>query len=109
MDLEKLTSEERLIAEQAILNFRSLNKACDEAKDGTVLALAEKLALIQGRKLIQQTLQTSLELQARAIGKKSEVSRACSCGRTKAQHGRQAAPSGVARSKVPARTRLVAA
>lgn len=70
MELEKLTAEERLIAEQAILNFRSLNKACDEAKDGTVLAVAEKLAMIQGRKLVQQTLQTSLELQARAIEKK---------------------------------------
>ena len=70
MDLEKLTEEERLIAEQAVQNFRSLKKACDDAKDGTVLAVAERLALIQGRKLIQQTLQTSLELQARAIEKK---------------------------------------
>jgi hypothetical protein len=70
MDFEKLTVEERLIAEQAILDFQSLNKACDEAKDGTVLAVAERLALIQGRKLIQRTLQTSLELQARAIEKK---------------------------------------
>lgn len=70
MDLEKPTAEERLIAEQAILNFRSLNKACDDAKDGTVLAVGERLALIQGRKLIQQTLQTSLDLQARAIEKK---------------------------------------
>jgi hypothetical protein len=58
MEFEKLTAEERLIAEQAILNFRSLNKACDDAKDGTVLAVS------------QQTLQTSLELQARAIEKK---------------------------------------
>ncbi len=70
MEFEKLTAEERLIAEQAVLNFRSLNKACDDAMDGTVLAAAEKLAMIQGRKLIQQTLQTSLELQARAIEKK---------------------------------------
>ncbi len=42
-----------------------------------------------GRKLIQQTLQTSLELQARAIEKKSEGSRVCSCGRTKSHHGRK--------------------
>jgi len=56
MELEKLTAEERLIAEQAILNFRSLNKACDDAKDGTVLAVAEKLAMIQGRKLIRNSL-----------------------------------------------------
>jgi hypothetical protein len=32
--------------------------------------VAERVALIQGRKLIQQTLQTSLDLQARAIEKK---------------------------------------
>lgn len=70
MEFEKLTAEERLIAEQAVLNFRSLNQACDDAKHGTVLAVAERLALIQGRKLIQQTLQTSLELQARTIEKK---------------------------------------
>jgi hypothetical protein len=70
MNLDKLTAEERLIAEQAILNFRSFSKACDEAKDGAVLAVAERLALIQARKLIQQTLQTSLEMQARAIEKK---------------------------------------
>ena len=43
--------------------------------------------MIQRRKFIQQTRQTSLELQARGI-QKSEVSRACSCGRTKAHHGR---------------------
>ena len=49
MDLEKLTAEERLIAEQAVLNFRSLNKACDDAKDGTVLAVVERPTLIQGR------------------------------------------------------------
>ena len=34
MEFEKLNAEERLIAEQAVLNFRSLNKACDDAKAG---------------------------------------------------------------------------
>ena len=32
MQFEKLTAEERLIAEQAILSSRSLNKACDDAR-----------------------------------------------------------------------------
>lgn len=70
MNFEKLTAEERLIAEQAVMNFRTLNEACDAAKDGTVLAVAERLAMTQGRELIRQTLQTSMDLQARAIEKK---------------------------------------
>ena len=32
------------MAEQAVLNFRSLNNACDDARDGTVLAVAGKSA-----------------------------------------------------------------
>ena len=53
MNLEKLTSEEPLIAEQAILSFHSRNKARDEAYDGTVVAVTERIVRIQGRKLIQ--------------------------------------------------------
>ncbi len=33
MEFEKLTGDERLIAEQVILNFRSLNKACDDTME----------------------------------------------------------------------------
>ena len=32
MEFEKLNAEERLVAEQAVLNFRSLNKACDDRR-----------------------------------------------------------------------------
>jgi len=52
------TSEERLLAEQAVLNLRSLNETCDDAADGTVLAIAEKLAVEQGCELTRRTLQT---------------------------------------------------
>jgi len=41
MWFDDLTPEERLIAEQAVENFRSLNDACDAAADGTVLSVAE--------------------------------------------------------------------
>jgi hypothetical protein len=41
MKFDELTAAERLIAEQAVLNLRSLNKACDNAADGTVLAIGE--------------------------------------------------------------------
>ena len=62
--------DERLIAEQAVLNLRSLNKACDAAADGTVLAIAEQVAMTQGRELIRRTLQSSLDQQTRTVEKK---------------------------------------
>jgi hypothetical protein len=61
MNFDELTPAERLIAEQAILNLRTLNNACDMAADGTVLAIAETLAVQQGRKLTQKTLQMSVD------------------------------------------------
>ena len=70
MNFEELTPEERLIAEQAVLNLRSLNDACDAAADGTVLAIAEKLAVAQGRELIRQTVQASVDRQTKAVEKK---------------------------------------
>ena len=70
MNWEQLTAEERLLAEQAVLNVRELNQACDEAADGTVLDVCEKLAVEQGRKLIRQTMEASLQRQAQEVEKK---------------------------------------
>lgn len=70
MIFEELTPEERLVAEQAVLNLRSLNDACDAAADGTVLAVAEKMAIKQGRELTQRTLQASVDRQTKAVEKK---------------------------------------
>ncbi len=70
MNWSELSPTERLIAEQAVMNFRSLNAACDAAADGTVLAVAETLALEQGRELIRRTLEASLEQQAQGLEKK---------------------------------------
>ena len=70
MNFDELSPEERLIAEQAVLNLRSLNKACDAAADGTVLAIAEQVAMTQGRELIRRTLQTSLDQQVQMVEKK---------------------------------------
>ncbi len=70
MNFDELSPEERLIAEQAVMNLRSLNEACDAAADGTVLALAEQVAMTQGRELIRRTLQASLDQQARTVEKK---------------------------------------
>ena len=70
MKLDELSPEERLIAEQAVMNFRSLNKACDAAADGTVLVVAEQLAMAQGRELIRRTVEASLSEQVRTVEKK---------------------------------------
>ena len=70
MFFEELTPEERLVAEQAVLNLRSLDKACDAAADGTVLAIAEKIAVEQGRELTRRTLQVSVDRQTKAVEKK---------------------------------------
>lgn len=70
MDWDQMTPEERLIAEQAVLNFRELNKACDAAADGTVLNVCEKLAMQQGRELIRRTMEVTLNQQAAEVEKK---------------------------------------
>jgi hypothetical protein len=70
MNWDELTAEERLLAEQAVMNFRALNKACRSAADGKVLAVAETLAMQQGRELILQTLQASLAQESREVEKK---------------------------------------
>lgn len=70
MNWDGLSAAERLLAEQAVMNFRSLNAACDAAADGQVLAVAETLALQQGRELIRRTLEVSLQHQAEDLEKK---------------------------------------
>lgn len=70
MDWNGLTAEERLLAEQAVLNLRSLNETCDDAADGTVLAIAERLAVEQGREFTRRTLQAAVDRQAQAVEKK---------------------------------------
>jgi len=70
MNFAELSPIERLIAEQAVLNLRTLNTACDAAADGKVLAIAEGLAVDQGRELTRRTLQASLDAQVHAVEKK---------------------------------------
>jgi hypothetical protein len=70
MNFDELSPEERLIAEQAVVNLRSLNKACDAAADGIVLAVGEKLAVEQGRELIRRTLQATLDAQVESVENK---------------------------------------
>lgn len=70
MNFDELNSEERLIAEQAVMNLRTLNTAARAAADGTVFAVAEKLAVEQGRELTRRTLQASLNAEVKTVEKK---------------------------------------
>jgi hypothetical protein len=67
---EHLSPEERLLAEQAVLQYRSLRKACVEAPDGKVLGIAERIAVHQGREMTRRTLETALQQEATEVEKK---------------------------------------
>jgi hypothetical protein len=70
LDWNTLEPQERLLAEQFILNLRALNQACDAASDGTVLNVCESLAVAQGRELVRRSIETALQKQAAAVEKK---------------------------------------
>ena len=67
---EQLSAEERLLAEQAVLQYRALRKACAEAPHGKVLGVAERLAVDQGREMTRRTLETALQQEAGEAEKK---------------------------------------
>lgn len=70
MNWDELSAEERLLAEQAVLNRRALRAACRAAPDGRVLAVAEQLAIEQGREFIRSMLESSLQEEGREAEKK---------------------------------------
>lgn len=81
MKWDELTPEERLLAEQMIVNYRELNQACDAAADGTVVDVCEKMALQQGRELTRRTIEIALHQQAHEVEKKGRrVGRAAAEG-----------------------------
>ena len=61
---------ERLIMEQALLFARALRECAEQAADGTVLAIAEKVAVQQGREFVRKSLLITLQGQAAAVEKK---------------------------------------
>ena len=70
MNWDEMTADERLMAEQAVLNLRALNRVCRLAPDGHVLDVAERLALEQGRELTRQTLEVALHAEGAEVEKK---------------------------------------
>lgn len=70
MDWSEMTAEERLLAEQAVMNLRTLKTACRAAPHGKVLAVGERLAVEQGRELTRRTLETAMQAEAGDLEKK---------------------------------------
>ena len=83
-----ISPEERLIAEQAILNLRELNKTCDAAPHGKVFAIAETMAVNQGREFICKSLESSLATQATDV-EKNGTARTCSCNGAREHCGKR--------------------
>jgi hypothetical protein len=61
-----------LLAEQAVMNLRTLKTACRAAPHGKVLAVGERLAVQQGRELIRRTLETAMQAEAADLEKKGD-------------------------------------
>jgi hypothetical protein len=67
---EQLSAEERLLAEQAVVQYRALRAACAATPNGKVLGVAERLAVDQGRETARRTLESALQQEAAAAEKK---------------------------------------
>lgn len=70
MNWDEMTAEERLLAEQAVLNFRSLNQVARLAPDGHVLDVVERFAIEKGRELVRKTIELSLHAEGTEVEKK---------------------------------------
>ncbi len=69
MNWDELTAEEWLIAEQAVLNLRSLNRVCRLAPNGHVLEVAERFAMEKGWKLMRLTIERTLRSEGQEVEK----------------------------------------
>ena len=67
---DELSPVERLLAEQAVVQYRALRHACVAARDGQVLAVAERLAVEQGREAMRRQLEAALQQEAAEAEKK---------------------------------------
>jgi len=73
-DIRVQDPQEALIVEQALAMYRELRRAAANAPDGRVIDVAEQLAVVRGRDLTRQTVQTILQEEARATEKKVKSS-----------------------------------
>lgn len=66
MEWDKLTADERLIAEQAVLMARAVKQAGDVAPHGKGLACLERAVMEHGRELLRTTLQRTISARVEA-------------------------------------------
>jgi hypothetical protein len=66
LTIEYQTDAERLILEQAIAYTLGMQRLAKTAPHGTVLAACEQLTLIEGRKLLRDTLASVVQARADA-------------------------------------------
>ena len=71
MDWNKLTDDERLIAEQAVATFRAVKLAGDRAPHGRGLAHLEQAVREHGDALLRDTLRRATDAQDAAQKKKA--------------------------------------
>ena len=64
---DEMTAEERMMAEQLVLNMRSLNQVARLPPDGHVLDVVERLAVEQGRELVRRTIKLSLQAEGTEV------------------------------------------
>ena len=64
---------EALVAEQALLLVRELQRTCRQAPRGQVLDQAEGVVVTKGRELLRLALQASLQQQADEVEKKGRL------------------------------------
>jgi hypothetical protein len=66
MDWDRLTDDERLIAEQAVAMARAVKLAGDQAPYGKGLACLEQAVIDHGRELLRTTLERSISARDEA-------------------------------------------
>lgn len=66
MEWHTLTSDERLIAEQAVLMARAVKQAGDAAPHGKGLACLERAVMEHGHDLLRVTLQRTINARSEA-------------------------------------------
>ena len=66
------TEAEALFLEQAQAYFRDLQKTANNAPDGKVLEQVEDLVLLKSRKLVQQSMELSIQEQIDQLEKKKK-------------------------------------
>jgi hypothetical protein len=70
-DLDRLTSTQRLIVEQALVMATELETAADSAPEGQVIDRCESFLLGHGRDFLRRVLESTIQSRAELLEKKA--------------------------------------